>query len=82
MAIDGPNPLGKVEGSRVFGAGAGESRFAPTEDLARWLATARQVPEVRQELVGEVARRLAAGELTTRAAAERVVQSLLESGAV
>jgi hypothetical protein len=95
MAINGPNPLSGVESSRVFGLPSSverptqatpeesnETRFTPTSNLAALLASVRQTPDVRQEVIGEVARRLASGELFTRGATEQTVQGLLESNAL
>lgn len=95
MAINGPNPLTGAEASRVSdlpaaaqraaqpaSEDAGETRFTPTSDLADLLANVRQTAEVRQEVIGEVARRLASGELFTRSATERAVEGLLASNAL
>lgn len=54
-------------------------RFTFTTDLTQLLVSVRQTAEVRQEVVGEVARRLTSGELLTRDSAERTVQGILES---
>ena len=95
MAINGPNPLSGVEGSRVSNLPSaadrtaaasreepGETRFDLTSDLASLLANVRQTAEVRQEVLGEVARRLASGELFTRSATEKAVQGVLASNAL
>ena len=95
MAINGPNPLSGVEGSRVSGLQTsaerataapreepGETRFDLTSDLASLLTSVRQTAEVRQEVIGEVARRLASGELFTRAATEKAVEGVLASNAL
>ena len=96
MAINGPNPLSGVEGSRVTnlptsadraGAppredGGGGTRFDLTSDLVALLASVRQSSEVRQEVIGEAARRLASGELFTRAATEKTVEGVLASNAL
>src|SRR5579872_2875994 len=55
------------------------SSFAPTGDLLGLLDSLRQLPPVREEVVGEVARRLAGGELLTPAARDQTVGSILET---
>lgn len=95
MAIDGPNPLGGVGGSRVVRVGSSPdranspgveesegTRFTLTDGLAGLLGSVRETAEIRQEVIGEVARRLASGELLTRRATEETVQGLLESNAL
>ncbi len=55
------------------------SSFDPTSDFLGLLDSLRQLPPVREEVVGEVARRLAQGELLTPAARDQTVGSILES---
>ncbi len=55
------------------------STHAPSAELARLLDSLRQVPQLREEVVREVAQRLSAGELNTRAAVERTVDSILRA---
>lgn len=43
--------------------------YAPTADLARLLATVRELPDVREDLVREASNRVASGELFTPQAA-------------
>jgi hypothetical protein len=94
MAINGPNPLNGVDGARVLAVpgsaervgtpapAEAESRFTPTADLAALLDGIRQTPVIRQEIIGEVARRLASGELLAPPATEATVQGILESKAL
>jgi hypothetical protein len=92
MAINGPNPLTGADSARVAGlspaverpaasqaSAPAESQFTPTTDLTDLLGRLRQTPEVRQETIGEVARRLSAGELFIPPAPDRVVEELLGS---
>lgn len=58
-----------------------DSSFVPTSDLNQLLLNARESSQIRQEIIGEVARRLTAGELFTRPAAEQTVEGILESQA-
>jgi hypothetical protein len=51
-------------------------------DLTQLLNGVSQTSQVRQEVIGEAARRLAAGELFTRPAAEATVEGILESQAL
>jgi hypothetical protein len=57
----------------------GES-FAPSGDLASLLAAVRQAPDVRTDAVASAAAQLAAGALTTPAAAADAAKGLLGSG--
>jgi hypothetical protein len=54
----------------------------PSLDLQQLLADVHQASPVRQEVIGEIARRLAQGEFLTPQAAERTVQALLHSRAL
>ncbi|MBA4065272.1 MAG: hypothetical protein C0501_16485 [Isosphaera sp.] len=54
--------------------------FAPTGELARLLEAVRQAPDVRADVVADVAARLAAGELDTPAAAADAARGLLRDG--
>ena len=60
-------------------AADGASSFDPTSDFLGLLDNLRQLPPVREEVVGEVARRLANGELLTPAARDQTVGSILET---
>jgi hypothetical protein len=95
MAIDGLSPVGGPENARSTPPAQGpdvapltappledESTFVPTGDLTELLRLARETVQLRQEVIGEAARRLAAGELFTRPAAEQAVQGILESRAL
>ncbi len=95
MAIDGLNSVTGIDSSRLASVSSaaerpaqpapedtGETRFTPTSDLAALLGGVRQTAEVRQEVIGEVARRLASGELFTRQATESAVEGLLASNAL
>jgi hypothetical protein len=55
------------------------SSFDPTGDLLGLLDSLRQLPAVREEVVGEVARRLGNGELLTPQARDQTVGSILET---
>jgi hypothetical protein len=52
--------------------------FAPTGELARLIAIASSSPEVRTELVANVAARLAAGEFDTPQAAADTARAMLD----
>lgn len=54
-------------------------KFQPTADLLQLTAALDQLPSVRQEVVGDVAKRLGAGELTTPQARQQTVESILGS---
>jgi hypothetical protein len=54
----------------------------PAQDLLSLQNNLRQIPELRQELVREVAQRLATGELLTQAALDETVKSILEGQGV
>lgn len=61
-------------------------RFADTPgleglpgDVARWLGALRRAPDIRTEIVEEVAERIAAGELATRAAVHETAAALYNS---
>ncbi len=56
-------------------AAAGE--FQPGSDLRAFLGALDGVPLVRQEVVGEVARRLNGGELNSPQARQQTVESIL-----
>jgi hypothetical protein len=55
------------------------SSFDPTGDLLGLLDNLRQLPPVREEVVGEVAQRLASNELLTPEARDQTVGSILET---
>lgn len=55
--------------------------FSPTADLAKLIALAKEVPEVRADLVQEVQDRAAVGELATRTAATDTAASILDANA-
>ena len=61
-------------------------RFADTPgleglpgDVARWLEALRRTTDIRTEIVEEVAERIAAGELATRAAVHETAAALYNS---
>lgn len=92
MEVNGPTPVTGTIGTTTRSVSGATERptavpttaaeFTPTTDLTRLIEAARQVPEVRQELIGEVARRLSSGELLLPPASDRVVGSLLEGAAL
>lgn len=53
------------------------SAYVPATELQALLEAARQQPQVRREILKDVAERLAQGEYQTRAAAERAADALL-----
>lgn len=53
---------------------------SPSTDLRQILGQVHQAVAVRQEVIGDIARRLAQGEFLTPQAAERTVRAILESG--
>jgi hypothetical protein len=53
--------------------------FAPTGDLARLLSAVKELPDVRADLVQDVASRVASGEVLTQAAATDTAAALLET---
>jgi hypothetical protein len=53
------------------------SSFDPTSDWLGLLERLHQLPLVREEVIGEVARRLASGELLTPEALEQTVGAIL-----
>lgn len=56
---------------------AAEETHTPAPELVRLLQTLQQIPQLRQEVIGEVAQRLAGGELQTPAATEGTVRAIL-----
>ena len=54
-------------------------RFADNSGLARWLEALRRTTDIRTEIVEEVAERIAAGELATRAAVHETAAALYNS---
>lgn len=58
---------------------AEEEAHQPAPEFVRMMDIIRQIPQIRQEVVGEVARRLAGGELLTTGAAEDTVQAILSA---
>ena len=48
-------------------------------DVARWLEALRRTTDIRTEIVEEVAERIAAGELATRAAVHETAAALYNS---
>lgn len=65
------------EGAAPAAAAGG---FAPTAELARLIAIASSAPEVRTDLVADVAKRLAAGEFDTPQAAADTARAMLDPG--
>lgn len=85
-----PAPVSTPEGGSKVAtkAAVGESGgadalggFSPTSDLAKLIALASQVPEVRTDLVQDVQDRAAVGELSTRIAATDTAASILDASA-
>ena len=58
---------------------AEEEAHTPAPEFVRMMDIISQIPQVRQEVVGEVARRLAGGELQTPEAADETVQAILSA---
>lgn len=56
-----------------------QTHSTPSPDLQQFLSDVHQISAVRQEVIGEIARRLSQGEFLTPQAAERTVQAILES---
>jgi hypothetical protein len=89
-ALTGPNSANLVTtqtatdktGAAPAPATPGVSQFTPTADLTALLKSVQQVPQVRQELIGDVARRLNSGELFIPPTPDAVVGGLLGSGAL
>lgn len=83
-----PQPSRPTSGTTVRSADkAGEGAapaaaggFAPTGELARLIAIASSAPEVRTDLVADVAKRLAAGEFDTPQAATDTARAMLDPG--
>jgi hypothetical protein len=81
-----PQPTRAATGSPVrssdktgdTAAPAAAGGFAPTGELARLIAIAGSAPEVRADLVANVAERLAAGEFDTPAAAADTARAMLD----
>ena len=63
------------EGARVVP----ESKFTPTVDLAKLLDAVRKTPDVRTDVVDEVASRVAAGDLNTPDAAKEAAAAFYNS---
>ena len=53
------------------------STHTPAPELADWQAHVHQMDDVRQDVIGEVARRLANGEYLTPDAAKRAAEAML-----
>jgi hypothetical protein len=75
-----PPPAGPKPASRSSAPAAEAEEFAPTGELARLLEAVRGTPDVRADVVADVAARLAAGELDTPAAAAGAARGLLNDG--
>lgn len=54
-----------------------EETHTPAPELMHLLNTLRQIPQLRQEVIGEVAQRLAGGDLLTPEATEGTVKAIL-----
>ena len=52
---------------------------AADRDLGRWLEALSRIPDVRREMVGEIATRIEAGELLTPAATLETAAALYNS---
>jgi DNA-directed RNA polymerase sigma subunit (sigma70/sigma32) len=64
--VDGPKP-------------PDSSAHTPSNELEQFLSSLRDFPELRQEVIQEVARRLAGGELTTPQSLDQTVQAILRT---
>lgn len=64
---------------RETGALLGEEAHTPAPEFVRLMDIISQIPQVRQEVVGEVARRLAAGELLAPPATDETVKAILSA---
>jgi hypothetical protein len=56
-----------------------EETFTPTSDLQQLLSAVRALPDVRDDVLGEVSGRLEAGELETRTAAQETAAAFLNN---
>jgi len=56
---------------------AATETFEPTSELARLLATVRELPDVREDLVQSINERLLTGEFSTSAAADETAKAML-----
>lgn len=52
--------------------------FAPTTDLAKLLAAVKELPDVRADVVDEVAGRVGTGELLTQIVASETAQAAID----
>jgi hypothetical protein len=55
-------------------------QFQPTSDFLPLVGALSRIPQVRQEIVGEVANRLSGGDLATPQARQQTVESILGAG--
>lgn len=62
---------------RANGTRSSDSTHAPSPELSALLGALRDVPELRQETIQEVSKRLSSGELSTPQAADQTVQAIL-----
>ena len=60
-------------------AAAKEEEHTPAPEFVRLMDIISQIPQVRQEVIGEVARRLAGGDLLTTQATEDTVKAILSA---
>jgi hypothetical protein len=63
-------------------ASADPDAFSPTAELAQLLALVQQSPDLRAEVLEAVARRLAAGEFDSSAAAAETAEAILNQAAM
>lgn len=59
-------------------AATSEGGFSPTPDLQRLLAAARELPDVRNDVVNEASNRIASGEFETRNAAVETASAIVD----
>jgi hypothetical protein len=60
----------------------GPSTHTPAPELTQFVSQLRQIPELREEVVREVAQRLARGVYATPQALDRTVQAMLDSSMI
>jgi hypothetical protein len=54
------------------------TRFDPTTDLSKYLQAVRELPDVRTDVVEEVAGRASLGDLQTQLAAQETAQAAID----
>ena len=56
-----------------------EEEYRPAPEFVRLMDIIRQIPQIRQEVIGEVAQRLAGGDLLTPQATDETVKAILSA---